>query len=228
MFPIRDSLPSRRRPWITYGIIALNVLVYLYELMLGPYLNRFIWSFGFVPARFFAIGDWETVFTSMFMHGGFLHIAGNMLYLWVFGDNVEDVLGRLYYPIFYLATGVAAVFAHALFFPDSRIPLVGASGAISGVLGAYLLFFPRNRITTLVFWGWFFDFIEVPALVYLLFWFVLQMINGALSAVAAGGAGVAYFAHAGGFVAGLILALPVYLVRRSLNLYPFNIRYYYW
>ena len=219
MFPLKDELRHRRFPVWTLIIILINIGVFAYQFFSPEGFGEFIVKWGFIPSRFFVLLDWPTVFSSMFMHANLMHIAGNMLYLWIFGDNVEDVLGRVFYPLFYLLSGVAAVFAHALFFSDSSIPLVGASGAISGVLGAYLLFFPRARIITFMYYG---GLAAVPSSVYLLIWIGFQVLNAWFTA-AQGGAGVAYLAHAGGFVAGFVLALPVWIIRRALDLYPFSL-----
>jgi len=220
MLPIKDEVRSRSWPIWTWALIAANVLVFVYELLLGKRVDDLIMTWGFVPARFFSYLDWPTVFSSMFMHAGWLHIIGNMLYLWIFGDNVEDVMGKLLYPFFYLASGIVAVLAHALLFPGSDVPLVGASGAIAGVLGAYLLFFPKARVLTVVFTIPF-SITRIPSWILLLIWFGLQIVNSLLTASASGGAGVAYLAHIGGFGAGFLLALPVYIIRRVAHRYPF-------
>jgi len=204
MFPIGDDNSSRKLfPSVTYALVALNVLVFFVELVSG---DAFIETWAFVPARFLAnpAGDFVTIFTSMFMHGGWLHIGGNMLYLWIFGDNVEDRFGHLRYLLFYLLCGVAATFAQLAFSLGSDIPNLGASGAIAGVLGAYVLLFPRRRVTVLL--GYI--VVPMPALVVIGFWIVLQFFNGIGSiAVSADTGGVAYMAHIGGFIAGLVLAL---------------------
>lgn len=218
MLPIKDELKHRRFPIWTTIIIGINLAVFIYQFFNPEGFGGFIAQWGFTPARFFTFYDWPTIFSSMFMHANFLHIAGNMLYLWIFGDNVEDVLGRVFFPVFYLLSGVAAVFAHLLLFPDSSIPLVGASGAISGVLGAYLLFFPRSRIVTFMFYG---GLVVIPSFIYLLIWIGLQFLNAWLTS-AQGGAGVAYLAHAGGFLAGFALGLPFWIIRRVMGLYPFS------
>jgi membrane associated rhomboid family serine protease len=204
MFPIGDDNSSRRLfPVVTYALVALNVLVFFVELVSG---DAFIETWAFVPTRFLAnpAGDFVTIFTSMFMHGGWLHIGGNMLYLWIFGDNVEDRFGHLRYLLFYLLCGVAATFAQLAFSLGSDIPNLGASGAIAGVLGAYVLLFPRRRVTVLL--GYI--VVPMPALAVIGFWIVLQFFNGIGSIVAsADTGGVAYMAHIGGFIAGLVLAL---------------------
>lgn len=204
MFPIGDDNSGRRLvPYVTYTLIALNVLFFLVELIGG---DVFIETWAFVPARFMADpgGDFLTLFTSMFMHAGWVHIGGNMLYLWIFGDNVEDRFGHLRYLVFYLICGIAATFAQLAFSLGSGVPNLGASGAIAGVLGAYLLLFPKRQVTVLLGYG----VTRMPALVVIGFWIVLQFFNGIGSiVVSTDTGGVAYMAHIGGFIAGLVLAL---------------------
>ena len=215
MIPFRDNIPSRTFPIITVLIIAANIFVFVFELSLSPQvLLKFINVYGIVPAAVFGWPDSNAplsalvlpFFTSMFMHGGWMHILGNMLYLWIFGDNVEDRLGHTMYLIFYLLCGVAATFAQVLVDPGSNVPNLGASGAIAGVLGAYLLMFPRGRVRVLMGQG----IIPMPAIIVIGFWAALQFISG-FGAIAAteqtSGGGVAYMAHVGGFIAGLILAV---------------------
>jgi len=217
MLPLKDDNPTWRRPYVTYGLIVLNVLVFLYELGLGRSLQRFIFYYGVIPAEFTHPTTFRVspifpfnLFTSMFLHGGFMHVAGNMLYLWIFGDNVEDAMGRFKFVIFYLLTGVLASFTHILISPTSKIPTIGASGAISGVLGAYFVLYPRARVLTLVpdpfTFGLFYRIIPIPAFLVLGFWFVFQLFYGVLSVPSAGRTGgVAFWAHIGGFVAGMFL-----------------------
>lgn len=218
MIPLRDLNPSRTAPVVTVALIVLNVLAFLWELSLGPQLQPFVMQAAFVPARFVGQGlgiaglvpGIESAVLSMFLHGGWAHILGNMWFLWIFGDNVEDRLGHLRYVVFYFASGLAATAAHALFSPRSVIPAIGASGAISGVLGAYLFLYPRARVVTLLFLGIFIQVIQVPALVYLPFWFIIQLFSGLASLGVPSSAqqgGVAFFAHIGGFVAGPLLLL---------------------
>ncbi len=224
MIPLRDSVPARNQPVVTWVLIGVNVWVFLYELGLGPELDGFIRTWGFVPAHYFRLaetdpGHWVGRFlplvTSMFLHGGWAHLIGNMLYLWIFGDNVEDRLGHLRYLAFYLVAGMAAGLAQAYLYPDSTVPTVGASGAISGVLGAYLVLFPRARVLTLVPFLFFFPVVELPAVLYLGFWFLMQLVSGALALALAGEAGgVAWWAHVGGFVVGILL-VPLLRRRRS-------------
>jgi membrane associated rhomboid family serine protease len=202
MFPIGDDDTSRRTvPLVTYGLIALNVLFFFVELNGG---DAFIQHWAFVPRRFLANpgSDFPTLFTSMFMHGGWLHLFGNMLYLWIFGDNVEDRFGHIKFIIFYLLCGIAATFAQMAFSSASNVPNLGASGAIAGVLGGYILLFPKGRVNVLMGRG----VIPMPAIVVIGFWIVLQFVSGIGSiSNAAQTGGVAYMAHIGGFIAGFVL-----------------------
>jgi membrane associated rhomboid family serine protease len=212
MFPIKDTIPSSRFPIVNWMLIILNVLVFLWEISLGSHeLNRAIIQHGLVPARLlehFDQAQITTIYTSMFMHGGFLHLIMNMWGLGIFGDNVEDRLGHLRYLMFYLLCGTVAAFAQVFISPDAHLPMVGASGAIAGILGGYLLLFPRSRVLTLIPIFFIPYFLEIPAVIYLGFWFLSQLFTGvaALSPLAAAEqGGVAFFAHVGGFVAGFIL-----------------------
>ena len=211
MIPLRDVIPTRTTPHVTISIVVLNVLVFLYQLSLGDTGNDFVFQYGLVPAYF----AWTNVFTSMFLHGGIMHVGGNMLYLWIFGDNVEDRMGHGRYLAFYLLCGVAAALAQAMIDPRSQIPMVGASGAIAGVMGAYLVLYPHSRIVTLLPLGFFTQVTEIPAIFYLGFWFLLQFLNGvgslAVSVGARSGGGVAFWAHIAGFAAGLV---GVFVFRR--------------
>ncbi len=204
MFPIRDHNPSRTTPVVTLALIAANVVVFLATsgLVNDP---RFLADWALIPA----LSRPETFVTSQFLHGGPLHLAGNMLFLWVFGDNLEDRMGRLPFLGFYLLSGIAAAIAQALPDPGSTIPMVGASGAIAGVMGGYLLLFPRARIDIMVILIVFFRIIPVPAWLVLAVWFGLQILSGVNTPVDTGG--VAYLAHAGGFAAGLVMALPLWI-----------------
>ena len=163
MIPLRDIIPSRTTPLVTIALIVVNVLVFIFELSLGREVDAFTLSFGLVPAAF----SWVAVFTSMFLHGGLFHVAGNMLYLWIFGDNVEDRMGHGRFLVFYLMCGIAAALAQTITAPDSSVPMVGASGAIAGVMGAYFVLYPKSRIVTLVPLFFFFQIIEVPAIFFL-------------------------------------------------------------
>ena len=217
MLPLHDINPRRSAPVVNVVLIVVNGVFFLFELSLGERLESFVMSAAFVPSRYFAGGlglgeigpGLGSALLSMFLHGGWGHLLGNMLFLWVFGDNVEDRLGHLRYLLFYLLAGYAATLAHVWANPGSSVPAIGASGAISGVLGAYLFLYPRARIVTIFWFFIFVRFIQVPALVYLPIWFLLQLLSGAasLGVPTADGAGVAWFAHIGGFVAGPILLL---------------------
>jgi len=203
MIPLRDIIPSRTTPVVTISIIALNVLVFIYELSLGRAVDAFTLYYGLVPAAF----SWTNVFTSMFLHGSFLHVTGNMLYLWIFGDNVEDRMGHGRFLVFYLLCGMAAALAQTVTAPESAIPMVGASGAIAGVMGAYFVLYPRSRIVTLIPIFFFFQVIEVPAIFFLGIWFLMQFVSGVGSIVSVGQTaatgGIAFWAHVAGFVAGI-------------------------
>ena len=216
MFPLKDDNPSESAPVVTVALIVLNALFFVYQISLeaggadGARAGQaFIDEFGLVPCRLTGAcrvgpelpSPILTIFTSMFMHGGLFHIGGNMLYLWIFGNNVEDTLGHGRYLLFYLLSGVAAALAQTAVGPSSVVPMVGASGAVSGVLGAYLLLFPRAHVTTLIILGFFFRLVQIPAMVVLGFWIVLQVLNGLGSFGSSGG--VAFFAHIGGFLAGI-------------------------
>ncbi len=203
MIPIHDSQQSYSKPLVTIFLIAANVFVFLFQLTLDDVTrNDLIFAFGLVPDRF----HWSALFTSMFMQGGWLHLLGNMVFLWVYGDNVEDILGHGKYLLFYLLCGAAAGMGQYFMAPDSRVPMVGASGAIAGVMGAYLLKFPHSRI---VMAGWFIILftVELPAYLVLLYWLGLQFLSGfgSISELDTGRGGVAFFAHIGGFAAGMIL-----------------------
>jgi membrane associated rhomboid family serine protease len=228
MLPLKDDVPSRSVPFVTVGLICVNIVVFLYQALLEwsgdvqteQAVEAFILEFGAVPCR---VSGWcaapdsfphpfATIFTSMFLHGGLLHIAGNMLYLWIFGDNVEDTLGHGRFLAFYLISGVAAAAAQIAAAPASGMPMIGASGAVSGVLGAYLLLFPHATVLTLVTFVFFFRLVRVPAILVLGFWIVVQLLNGLGSfrgsvRTSAGEGGVAWFAHIGGFLTGLVLLL---------------------
>ena len=214
MIPLRDVIPSRTTPFITVSVIAVNTLAFLYELSLGEQLNLFLIEFGLVPAEFSIV----TLFSSMFLHGGFLHFGGNMLYLWIFGDNVEDRLGHGRFLVFYLLCGVAAAVAQTMMAPNSPVPMIGASGAIAGVMGAYLVLYPRSKIVTLLPIFFFIQLIEVPAIFFLGVWFLMQLFSGVGSLVETAGGGVAFFAHVGGFAVGALAgAVARYRARARQN-----------
>src|SRR3990172_778549 len=221
MLPLKDDIPTRTLPVVTIGLIATNVLVFFYQvsLELSPdpsaarAAQQFVMEFGLVPCRLSgacviqggAPSPFFTIFSSMFLHGGLFHIFGNMLYFWIFGNNVEDTLGHGRFLLFYLAAGVAAALTQTVMGPASRVPMIGASGAVSGVLGAYLILFPQASVLTLITFGFFWRIVRVPALIVLGFWIVVQLLNGILTFGAGQQGGVAWFAHIGGFVAGILL-----------------------
>ena len=218
MIPLRDANPTRRTPVVTLALIVACFVVFAWELGLQATseasLNAFVTEWGVVPAELLAAWgagqflsqETATLISSQFLHGGWLHLLGNLLYLWIFGNNIEDRLGRVLFVLFYLGGGVVAGLTQTAIDPDSTIPLIGASGAIAATLGAYFVLFPGARITTLVFLGFFYQLIEVPAIIVLGFWFLLQLLDGIGSLGMEAGAGVAFFAHIGGFVGGALVA----------------------
>ncbi len=234
MIPLRDANPTRRTPVVTIGLVAACLIAFACELGLqvnggDEALDAFITTWGVVPADLtaawassgFLSVETLTLITSQFLHGGWLHLAGNLLFLWIFANNIEDSLRRLAFLLFYLGGGAAAGLTQVAIDPASTIPMIGASGAIAAVLGGYLVLYPRARITSLVFLGFFYQLIDVPAIVVLGFWFVLQLIDGLASLGVAGAqGGVAFFAHIGGFVAGVVAARLLLLVRRRRGVAP--------
>ncbi len=218
MFPISDDNPSLIRPYVTYVFIALCVLTFFWQASLGPEAGEAaVFRLGMIPARLFGFAEprpelavvsaWATIFTSMFMHGGWMHLGGNMLFLWIFGDNVEDSMGHFRFAAFYLLVGATAALTQGFLNTDSVIPMVGASGAISGILGAYLLLHPYATVKVILFFGIIFWITNVPAMLVLGIWFVGQLVSAALAP--ADVPGVAFWAHIGGFVAGMAL-IPVF------------------
>jgi membrane associated rhomboid family serine protease len=225
MIPLRDDNPTRTTPFVNYAIIVACVAVFFWQASLGRAMEASVYAYGLIPGVLLGgahlppelalVPPWMTVFTSMFLHGGFMHLAGNLLYLWIFGDNIEDEFGHTRYLLFYVLCGVAAALAQALPDPHSEIPMVGASGAISGVLGAYALLHPRAHVLVLIPLGVFSQLTRLPALLVLGLWFLLQLLSNAMSAE--GGGGVAFRAHIGGFIAGMLL-MPIFvLLRRALR-----------
>jgi membrane associated rhomboid family serine protease len=213
MIPLRDVIPSRTTPFVTITIIILNALAWLFELSL-PHddLTQFLTSFGVVPAYF----AWPTLITSMFLHGSWSHVIGNMWYLWIFGDNVEDNVGHGRFVIFYLLCGIAAAFGQIVADPESMLPTIGASGAIAGVMGAYFVLYPRSRVLTLIPFI-FLQVVEIPAVVLLGFWFLMQLFSAgtiAMTATSHGSGGVAFAAHVAGFVVGVV---GVFVLRKREN-----------
>jgi membrane associated rhomboid family serine protease len=211
MIPIRDQIPTQTVPIVNYLLIAANIIVFVLQFLLfaGPQEEAFVYEFALIPAEVTAgldLGDVRDIFTSMFMHAGLAHLLGNMLYLWIFGDNVEDSMGKLKYLSFYLVGGIVASATHILTNPTSQIPTVGASGAIAAVLGAYLVLYPQSRVLTIIPLGYFIRMSWIPAIIVLGLWFVLQLFSGVLSLGGPDVGGVAFWAHAGGFVAGVVMA----------------------
>jgi len=210
MIPLKDDNPTEKKPLITYFIISLCVLIFLIQFSFQSYkTGQLFYTYGLIPsvlmghnqlpADLYAVPSMITIFTSMFMHGGFMHLAGNMLYMWIFADNIEDNLGPLRFLIFYLLAGIGAAMTQVLMDTHSQAPMIGASGAIGGVLGAYLINYPNAKVLVLIPFGFFSQLLKIRALYVLVFWFVLQFISN--------GSGVAYAAHIGGFVSGIILIL---------------------
>ena len=213
-FPFRDHNPSGRTPYVCWLLIFANALIFLGYWLTLPNdraINIFFYHWGLVPQFVMEGAQWHTIFTSMFLHAGWMHIIGNMLFLWVFGDNLEDQMGHLTFAAFYVVCGFAAAGLQIYADPTSQVPMVGASGAIAGVLGGYLLLYPRARVDVLLFFVIFIRVIPIPAWIVLGLWFGTQVVSG--FAMPTEGGGVAYWAHAGGFVAGVVLAVPVWLWR---------------
>ncbi|MEK6748681.1 MAG: rhomboid family intramembrane serine protease [Pseudomonadota bacterium] len=234
MIPLHDDNPTELKPVVTGLFLATSILAFVYQLSLGTAEDRFIYAFGVIPAVIFehtglspavaAVPEWLTPFTSMFLHGGWGHLLGNMLYLWIFGNNVEDALGHVRFFFFYFICGVGAVFAHAMLDTYSLIPLIGASGAISGILGAYLLLFPHARVLVAVPLGFAIRTLHLPTRAILVLWFALQVLNSLFAPE--GQAGVAWTAHVGGFLLGLVLVIfmrrpgiPLWAPRRPDDFY---------
>lgn len=214
MFPLYDTVRSRTFPFINWILILANVLAFIYELQMDPEtLKQFIFAWGFTPARFLEDPSttWKTIFSSMFLHGGWFHIINNMWVLYIFGDNVEAGMGKIRYLIFYLMGGVAAVLLQTYVLPSSLVPMIGASGAVAGVLGAYLILVPHSRIASLVPILFIFTIVEIPAVLFLVFWFVSQLYSGWFSIQGGGESGIAWWAHIGGFIFGLLM---VFVFRR--------------
>ncbi len=220
MIPYKDDNPTLRTPFVTIGLIVINLIVFLLQVTSRPGMQEVTYAYGAIPHALLTFQTTQplhplmTVFTSMFMHGGIFHFGGNMLYLWIFGNNIEDRLGHFRFIAFYIFCGVFSAYAFAVTSPESTIPMIGASGAVSGVLGAYMLLFPRANIHTLLFLGFFVTTVRIPALIVIGFWAIIQFINGLLSTGLREGSGVAWFAHIGGFLIGLV-TLKLWLPRRK-------------
>ena len=228
MIPIKDDIPSTSFPVVTVTIIGLNCAVFLFQMLLGAQSERFVSAFGVIPyelTRFKDIPPYTpiplplTILTSMFLHGGLAHLFGNMIYLWIFGDNVEDAMGHFRFAVFYLLCGLAAAVTQVMVSPSSTVPMIGASGAISGVLGAYLLLYPHARVLTLIFLGFFIETVRVPASILLSFWIIIQFLSGAFSlSTRSLSGGVAWFAHIGGFIMGMLLISSFKKPQRRLGI----------
>ena len=220
MIPLKDDNPTDNKPIVTYWLIGICVFVFIIELSSSSYrTGAFFYSFGLIPSALlghiqlsqdlYVIPAFLTIFSSMFVHGGFMHLIGNMLYMWIFADNIEDNLGPKRFITFYLLCGICAAMTQVIMDTHSQIPMVGASGAISGILGAYLILFPFARIKTFIFLGFFWTIARIPAIILLLIWIGLQIWNS----VSTGAGGTAWFAHIGGFIAGVLLILPFKHIR---------------
>ncbi|MGH7810628.1 MAG: rhomboid family intramembrane serine protease, partial [Candidatus Binatia bacterium] len=208
MLPLYDTIRPRRFPFINWMLIIANAAVFLYEIQLGDSaLERFIFTWGLVPDQLMPNpqGSWPDIFTSMFLHGGWFHILSNMWVLHIFGDNIEDRLGSQRYLIFYLLSGIAAALLQTFVMPGSSVPMIGASGAIAGVLGAYLISFPRSRVASLVPILFIFTIVELPAFIFLIFWFITQLYSGLFAMQGGGASGIAWWAHIGGFMFGALI-----------------------
>ena len=212
MIPLHDKNPTEITPIFTVGLILINIAVFGFQISLGQEGQRFVVEFGAIPweithfsnhPQSMHISPYISILSSMFLHGGLMHLGGNMLYLWIFGNNIEDAMGHLRFIIFYATCGLIAAFCHVFSSPDSVVPMIGASGAISGVLGGYLILYPGARVTTIILLGWFIRIADIPAVILLGFWFILQLISSLITKTEGGG--VAWFAHIGGFIAGMIL-----------------------
>ena len=229
MIPLKDNIPSFKKPVATYVLIFINTIIYLFQFLLPSRLEEiFVYRYGFIPATFLKAiaehglqaGDLYPFFTSMFIHGNWTHLISNMWILWLFGDNIEDMLGHLRFILFYLLCGFFAMLSHFIFYSNSFIPAIGASGAIAGVMGAYFVLFPYSRIITFVPVLFMPLFVRIPALIYLAVWFLIQLYNGAVSSVLGGrGSGVAWWAHIGGFLSGILLLKLLYTRRYRRSIY---------
>jgi membrane associated rhomboid family serine protease len=221
LFPLKDSIPSERFPYVNYIIIAINIFVFIYELSLGAGLNIFFLEYGFIPKKIFMPHNVVTLsekiiplFTSMFLHGNLFHLLSNMYFLFIFGDNVEDRFGHFKYIIYYLLFGLIAIFTQTLLFPEAEIPTIGASGAVAGIMGAYLIMFPHAYIRTLLIIIIYITIVDIPAVIFLGLWFFIQFINGTLQSMAGLQGGVAWWAHIGGFVVGILFG-SYYIKKRG-------------
>lgn len=223
MIPFKDDNPTTVFPYVTIGLIFLNCIAFIWQLTSPLGIQKIAYYFGAIPNNLTSFQTTQpvhpilTVFTSMFLHGGFFHIGGNMLYLWIFGNNIEDSLGHLRFLIFYLFSGIFAAYAHAITNTESLIPMIGASGAVSAVLGAYIFLFPKAKVYTIIFFGFFWQIIKLPAFIVIGFWAVIQFISGFISIGFEQQGGVAWFAHIGGFLIGLI-TIKLWIPKKRYNL----------
>jgi membrane associated rhomboid family serine protease len=219
MIPYKDDNPIKIIPFSTIVIISLNMLVFIMQIS-GEDSKSLVYSYGAIPHNLISFESNQpippalTIFTSMFMHGGLFHLVWNMLYFWIFGNNIEERLGHVRFIVFYLFCGVVAALSHALLSPGSMVPMIGASGAVAGMLGAYILLFPMAKVHTLVFLGFYITVIRIPALIVIGFWAIIQVVSGLISQGNAAQGGIAFFAHVGGFVAGLS-TIKLWQPRRS-------------
>ncbi len=222
MIPLKDNLKPLKFPLVNIFLIISNIAVFIYQLQLTEEAHmEFLFSYGAIPQRFFLLANtpwmpefWLPLLTSIFLHGGWLHLFGNIIFLWVFGDNVEDRFGHVPYFLFYLFAGVAASFFHAVFNPVSQVPAIGASGAIAGVLGAYFILFPRAKVLALLPLGFFITTVYLPAMAFLFLWFLLQIFNAVIVETVGAAGTVAWWAHIGGFVVGALLTILYLILRR--------------
>jgi membrane associated rhomboid family serine protease len=220
VIPFKDDNPTQTFPFVTIGLIVINCLIFIWEVVSPVDITKAAYFYGAIPHNLISFETSQpihpviSIFTSMFLHGGFFHIAGNMLYLWIFGNNIEDSLGHFRFLIFYLFSGIIAAYSHAITESQSMIPMIGASGAVSGIVGAYLLLFPHARVHTLVILGFFVQVVRIPAIFVIGFWIIIQLINGILSKGLLNQGGVAWFAHIGGFLAG-ILTIKLWVNRKK-------------
>jgi membrane associated rhomboid family serine protease len=220
LIPYKDDNPTRTFSFVTIGLIIFNILVFLGQIASPSGMEKISLSYGAIPQYILTFENVQplhpvlTIFSAMFMHGGILHLAGNMLYLWIFGNNIEDKLGHVRFLVFYIFCGIVSAYAHAITEPNSLIPMIGASGAISGILGAYLLLFPRAGVYTIIFLGFFIRIVKIPAFIVIGFWAIIQFANGLLSTGLIKEGGVAWFAHIGGFLTGL-LTIKLWLSKKA-------------
>jgi membrane associated rhomboid family serine protease len=224
MIPFKDDNPTRHFPVVTIALITANLAVFIFEVLSPSDHQRIAYAYGAIPHAILTFDELQpmhpflTIFTSMFMHGGLLHLGSNMLFLWIFGNNIEDRLGYVKFVIFYLLCGIVAAYAHAFANPESTVPMIGASGAVSGILGAYILQFPHAKIHTLVFFFFFIQVVRLPAIIVIGFWIGIQVLNGVISQGSSSHGGIAWFAHIGGFIFGMLM-IKSFIKNRSRRLF---------